>query len=175
VRGHLYALLTPLAVIGMLIPGTAQAVTSAAPHNAEYLHISGQVSSGVKVVQAPATTLAPAASSTCKAGLWNGSNYGPPWGAQICGTELTIEYPTSPPVYEAFVIGTDDAIWHTWTGQSTWHSMGGKACASSACGVFFFDSTPTISVYGPQFKVLWCDRKGAHGVWGGWFTCPVTT
>jgi hypothetical protein len=111
----------------------------------------------------------PAAASACKVGLWNGSSYGPPWGYQICGTtEQNFAFPHT--THESFVIGTNHAVWTTWTGQTAWHSLGGQACGSSDCGVYLLDEAPTIGVVGPQGTTGWCDSREANGTWTGWVT-----
>ncbi len=122
------------------------------------------IAAGLAVPMAAAT-----ASSACQVGLWNGSSYGPPWGYEICGTtEQNFAFPGT--THESFVIGLDHAVWTTWTGQTTWHSMGGQACGSSNCGVYLLDEAPTIGVYGPQGTTGWCDARNSNGTWTGWLT-----
>lgn len=122
------------------------------------------IAAGLAAPMASAT-----ASSACQVGLWNGSSYGPPWGYEICGTtEQNFSFPGT--THESFVIGLNHAVWTTWTGQTTWHSMGGQACGSSNCGVYLLDEAPTIGVYGPQGTTGWCDARNSNGTWTGWMT-----
>src|ERR1700733_4343599 len=122
------------------------------------------------LASAPAAPLAATASSACKVGLWNGSSYGPPWGYKICATtEQNFAFPGST-THESFVIGTNHAVWTTWTGQTSWHSLGGQACGSGECGVYLLDEAPTVGVFGPQGTTGWCDSRNFNGTWTGWET-----
>jgi hypothetical protein len=116
-----------------------------------------------------------------RVGLYNGSGYGAPYGDGICGTrELSVENPSTGH-WESFVLGTDHSMWHTWTGQSAWHSLSGTFCDfgyhARPCGVYGpgdnNTSYPNITVggYGPNAIQEWCSTRQNDGTWKAWYAC----
>jgi hypothetical protein len=74
---------------------------------------------------------------------------------------------------EAFVIGTDWAIWHAWPGSNGWHSLGGQARQASGNGIDLWDDDPfIISTIGTDNRP-WCDAWGSPA-WSGWGLCATT-
>ncbi|HLX51827.1 MAG TPA: hypothetical protein VKS82_26155 [Streptosporangiaceae bacterium] len=149
---------------GALMPAAAQAATSQGSHVTHASHMVVLQVRGAKGTRPD---------SSCTVGLWNGSSYGPPWGAAICGTTEVSFYNSGTGHWESFVIGTNYSIWHTWTTQSTWYSLGGGFCGASSCGVYGSGGYPNITVagYGPQGTQLWCDTRTNSGTWPGWYKC----
>ncbi len=91
-------------------------------------------------------------------------------GAGICGTQGLTVYDSNGNPVEAFVIGTDWAIWHAWPGSNGWHSLGGVAEHSTANGVGLWSASPyAIWTYGTH-HIQYCDNWGTPK-WGGWHTC----
>ncbi|MDQ2814510.1 MAG: hypothetical protein M3Z75_22275 [Actinomycetota bacterium] len=101
--------------------------------------------------------------STCQVDVFG---YG---GQGICGTGALFRYANGASV-EAFIIGTNWAIWHVWPGSNGWHSLGGNAQHSTGNGVFEWSGNPyAIWTYGTDGK-QWCDNWGTPK-WGGWHLC----
>ena len=75
---------------------------------------------------------------------------------------------------EAFVIGTDWAIWHAWPGSNGWHSLGGQAKHQAGNFIDIWDANPfMIYTIGTDGK-NWCNTWGTPA-WSGWALCAVTT
>lgn len=124
-------------------------------------------------------------SGTCRVGLLVGFDllgnpqYGAPWGQGICGTYEKSFYSGSGSSFraESFVLGADYAIWHTWTGESSWYTLEGQFCGfgytDQPCGVFGSGWYPNITVggYGPEGIQEWCNTRQVSGFWGGWYKC----
>lgn len=153
-------------VTGALMPAAAQAATG---HGS---HVTHSISSRIVVKRVTAPNGA-RPDSSCTVGLYNGSGYGPPWGAAICGTSEVSFYNSGTGHWESFVIGTNYSMWHTWTTQSTWYNLGGGFCGASWCGVYGAGGYPNITVkgYGPEGTQLWCDTRTSSGTWPGWYRC----
>jgi hypothetical protein len=100
-------------------------------------------------------------------------------GYQKCGTSedyVILDSGSGPGTLEAFVVGTDGALWTAWgtatgTLKHGWESMGGNL-GSLNCS--WMDSSDNVVVqgYGPDGTNKWCRyRTHATESWGAWFEC----
>ena len=75
---------------------------------------------------------------------------------------------------EAYVIGTNWAIWETTAISSGWFSLGGVAQhkTGNAVNVWTYSPNFTIWTWGTDGQ-QWCDedRGMLHGGWSGWYRC----
>jgi hypothetical protein len=170
-------------VAGAMAPTAAQAATAAPATGARLTHAqSAELAHETVTVirETPRESVirvsAPKSvghDSDCVVGLWNGTSYGAPYGENICGTEEVSIYYTQTGRYESFVIGGNYAMWHTWTGQSGWYSLGGAFCGLASCGVYASGSYPNIVLSGwdSADTRLYCDERTDSGGWTGWYGC----
>lgn len=101
--------------------------------------------------------------STCSVSAFG---YG---GEAICGTEALTVY-SGGVAKEAFVIGTNWAIWHAWPDSDGWHSLGGVAEHTTANGVYLLSSNPyVIWTYGTNGSP-YCSNWGIPN-WSSWYAC----
>ena len=75
---------------------------------------------------------------------------------------------------EAYVIGTNWAIWETSSLSSGWFSLGGVALhkTGNAVNVWTYSPNFTIWTWGTDGQ-QWCDQDRGllHGGWSGWYRC----
>jgi hypothetical protein len=190
-RRYLIGLAGLAAIAGLLITAAAQAASKAGHPGTAYVRSSAAAPQGARMVRTligkPGTGKAGAkAASDCAVGLLVGFDssknpvYGPPAGTGICGTYEKSWWSGSGSSFraESFVLGANSAIWHTWTGQSTWYSLGGQFCGLSPysgkpCAVYGTGGYPNITVggYGPDATQEWCATRQNNGGWSGWYKC----
>lgn len=139
----------------------------ASPHPA-----SSELTSGARIPSSSGPR--PVSAATACAVNFEGSS-----GYQKCGTGenyAILDPGSGPGTLEAFIVGTDGALWTAWgTSNGTlmhgWESMGGSL-GSLNCS--WMDSSDNVVVqgYGPQGTDKWCRyRTHATDSWGAWFEC----
>jgi hypothetical protein len=89
-------------------------------------------------------------------------------GKEICGySPLWFTYPDGH--QEVFVVGTNYAVFHAWSGSNGWHSLGGTAISDVYGWGTFDGGKPIIEVVGTN-GLWYCDAWGSPS-WTGWFLC----
>jgi hypothetical protein len=134
------------------------------------LLLSLGTTNALAVTRTSAASAVPAAAQACPVSEFG---YG---GEAACGT-FTLYVPAGRVANnggpEAFVIGTDWAIWHAWPGSNGWHSLGGQARHASGNGIDLWDDDPfVITTIGTDNRP-WCDAWGSPA-WSGWGLCATT-
>ena len=156
-----------LALGGLAVPASAatssgaagipQAQTSASGMHATVHEVTAPSGGAVKNQISPAF-------SSCPVSAFG---YG---GAAICGTGTLVVAASDGTALEAFVIGTNWAVWHAWPGSNGWHTLGGVALHSTSNGVGLWSTSPySVWTYGTDGK-QWCDNWGSPA-WGPWYLC----
>jgi hypothetical protein len=91
------------------------------------------------------------------------------YGEYICGTQPLILSDILGG--EAYVIGTNWAIWETTATNSGWFSLGGVAehTTANAVNVWSYSPNFTIWTWGTDGQ-QWCDMTRSFA-WSGWYRC----
>ncbi|MED7950251.1 hypothetical protein [Streptomyces sp. BE303] len=133
-------------VVGLALAGTVGTATSAQAFNSVWERCS---------------TEGPRTDPTLGGPYLCGGRWGSPW---------YVHFPDK--VEQVFAVGTDFAVWSTWTGPGTrqwgpWVSMGGRV--TGGVSVASEDGYVLQLVTTGTDGKLWYNTRGRNGVWTGWF------
>lgn len=156
-----------------ITPNSTRSIRSGIPQaGASPRPASSELTSGARLLSS--TGARPAKATAACAVNFEGAK-----GYKKCGTSenyVILDNGSGYGTLQAFVVGTDGALWTAWGGANGslkhgWESMGGNL-SSLSCSWMDTSDNVVVQGYGPDGTNKWCRyRTHATESWGAWFEC----